>query len=70
MISIHDVMKYLLCNCSCRISVKDPHRRDTPPETTQEVKQYPPLDLGRFELPKDSFEQFITELRRHRRASV
>ena len=63
-------MKYLLCNCSCRISVKDPHRRDTPPETTQEVKQYPPLDLGKFELPKDSFEQFITELSRHRRASV
>ena len=70
MISIHDVMKYLLCNCTCRISVKDPHRKDTPPEIPREV-QYSPNDrIDEFKQPEDSFELLVTELRRRRRASV
>ena len=67
MISIHDIMKYLLCNCTCRISVKDPHRRDTPPEVPQEKQ---PLERSGFEQPVDSLELLVQEIRRSRRASV
>ena len=67
MISLHDVMKYLLCNCTCRISVKDPHRRDTPPETPQKEEV---LQRSAFEQPVDSLELLVQEIRRHRRASI
>ena len=67
MISIHDIMKYLLCNCTCRISVKDPHRRDTPPEIPQKEET---LQRSVLEQPDDSIELLIQEIRRRRRASV